>query len=65
LENSAPERKLIVNQLAWLGVTLDESANDFRGQERVISTPDSKVTVIVVPTDEEKVIAQDTYNLTK
>ena len=34
-----------------------------RGQERLISTPDSKVTVVVYPTDEEFVIAQDTYNL--
>ena len=65
LENSAPERKLIVDQLSWLGVKLDESVNDFRGKERVISTPESKVTVIVVPTDEEKVIAQDTYELVK
>ena len=65
LENSAPERKLIVDQLAWLGVTLDESQNDFRGEERVISTPESKVTVIVVPTNEEYMIAKDTCELVK
>ncbi|MDD2537624.1 MAG: acetate kinase [Candidatus Absconditabacteria bacterium] len=63
LENSAVERKLIVDQLEWLGVKLDEEKNNFRGEERVISTPESKVTVIVVPTNEEYMIAKDTYEL--
>ncbi|GHW02470.1 acetate kinase [candidate division SR1 bacterium] len=63
LENSAVERKLLMDNLGYLGVKLDESKNDFRGEERVISTDDSKVTVIVVPTDEEKMIAGDVARL--
>lgn len=63
LENSAVERKLLMDNLWYLGVKLDESKNDFRGEERVISTDDSKVTVIVVPTDEEKMIAGDVARL--
>ena len=65
LERSPVIRSLIVKQLGWLGVTLDESVNNFREEERVISTPESTVTVIVVPTNEEYMIAKDTYELTK
>jgi acetate kinase len=65
LERSPVIRKLLVSQLGWLGVVFDESKNDFREEERVISTPESKVTVIVEPTDEEYMIAKDTYALVK
>jgi acetate kinase len=58
-------RKMIVDKLGFLGIKLDESVNDFRGEERVISTEDSPVKVIVIPTNEEFVIANDTYNLVK
>ncbi len=65
LENSWVIRKLIVDKLSMFGIKLDESLNDFRGQERVITTADSKVKVVVIPTNEELVIAKDTYNLVK
>jgi acetate kinase len=65
LERSPVIRKLIVSQLGRLGVGLDEAKNDFREEERVISTPESQTTVIVVPTDEEYMIAKDTYALVK
>lgn len=62
-ENDAFIRAEIVKGLSFLGVTLDEEANNCRGVERVISTPDSKVTVCVIPTDEELMIASDTEAL--
>ncbi len=62
-ENQAPLRKVLVDNLAFLGIKLDEEANKCRGIERVISTPDSKVKVVIIPTDEELMIAQDTMNL--
>jgi len=63
LENSAYIRKMIVERLWWLWVMLDHENNDFRGEERIISTKDSKTKVVVVPTNEEYVIAKDTYAL--
>lgn len=65
LENSSYIRKLIIDKLSWLGVKLDENKNDFRWEEKIISTDDSKVQVMVVPTNEELMIAKDTYELTK
>jgi acetate kinase len=65
MERSPISRKMIMEKLERFGVKFDESQNDFREKERVISAPDSKVTVIVVPTDEEYMIAKDTYALTK
>lgn len=65
LENSPYIRKAIADQLGWLGIILDESKNDFRGEERVISTPDSKSILMVVPTNEEYMIAKETYDLLK
>jgi len=62
-ENDPYIRAEIVKGLSFLGVTLDEQANVVRGEERVISTPDSKVTVCVIPTDEELMIASDTQAL--
>ena len=63
-ENSAPFRKLVVDQLGALGITLDEQANEVRGDEvRVISGKDSAITVLVAPTDEERAIAEATAGL--
>lgn len=61
LENSAYIRKMLADRMSWLGIKLDEEANDFRGEERIISTDDSTTKLMVVPTNEEFVIAQDTY----
>ena len=51
--------------LAYLGITLDEEANQTRGENKIISTPDSKVTVAIVPTNEELAICQETAELVK
>lgn len=59
-ENQLSTREFICKKLAYLGVTFDAEANNCRGKEVVISGPDSKVKVVVIPTDEELVIAQDT-----
>lgn len=64
-ENSKLVRKAIVERLQALDITLDEEANQVMGEERLISTPDSKVKVYVIPTNEEVVIARDTVRLMK
>ena len=61
-ENSATMRKMILDKIASLGVKLDESKNDFRGEFRCITTDESKIPVYVVPTNEELMIAIDTMN---
>ena len=48
-----------------MGVKLDVDANNMRGEEKVISTPDSKIKVYVVPTNEELMIAKETLRLVK
>ena len=62
-ENAIPVRKMICEKLECLGVKLDEKANNTRGEEIKISTKDSKIDVYVIPTNEELMIAEDTYNL--
>lgn len=62
-ENSISTRKQIVDKLACLGIKLDEERNNVRGEVSLISTDDSSVKVYVIPTDEEVMIARDTYNL--
>ncbi|MBQ3790046.1 MAG: acetate kinase [Lachnospiraceae bacterium] len=64
-ENSPMVREKIVSRLGYLGITLDPAANDVHGKEQIISTPDSKVCVMVVPTNEELAIARDTAALVK
>lgn len=64
-ENDSTMREKICSYLGYLGVTVDKEANDCRGKERVISTPDSKVIVMVVPTNEELAIARETVALVK
>ena len=49
--------------LSFLGIELDEAANNVRGEERIISKKGSKVTVVLIPTDEELMIASDTMEL--
>ena len=61
-ENSVETRKDIIDSLGAIGVKLDEEANNVRGKEALISAPDSSVKVYVIPTDEEVMIARDTYN---
>lgn len=62
-ENQIGLRMQTCEGLEFLGVEMDAEANKVRGEEVIISTPDSKVTVCVVPTDEELVIAKDTQEL--
>lgn len=65
-ENSPLVRKAVCERLSWLGVSIDEELNEVRsGEPRVISKPDSKITVLVVPTDEEYMIASDVERLLK
>lgn len=62
-ENSAILRKQVCEQLTFLGIELDEKRNEGKG-ERAVTTDASSVQVLVVPTNEELVIARDTYRLT-
>ncbi|KGN98617.1 acetate kinase [Porphyromonas macacae] len=63
-ENQWTTREIVCDGLDYMGIKIDKSVNtDMRGEEKVISTPDSKVTVIVVPTDEEYMIAKDTMDI--
>ncbi len=64
-ENDAATRKAILSRLTFLGLELDEEANKKRGEDNIISTPDSKVTVCVIPTNEELAIARETLALVK
>lgn len=63
-ENSAIVRKAVCDNLSYLGIEIDEELNKIRsGDPRRISTPNSKVEVLVVPTNEELVIARDTFRI--
>ena len=62
-ENGIDFRRDVCNRLTNLGIEIDESLNNFRGEFRVISKPTSKVKVVVIPTNEELVIARDTTEL--
>lgn len=65
-ENQAGTRLNVCKSLEFMGVKIDEALNAVtRGTETIISTPDSKVTVMVVPTDEELMIARDTEAIVK
>ena len=59
-ENQTDLRRRVCENLSYLGVKLCPEANSVRGEEIVISAPDSKVTVVVIPTDEELMIAKVT-----
>ncbi|MCI9082116.1 MAG: acetate kinase [Lachnospiraceae bacterium] len=62
-ENGPNTRKGICDYLGYLGVELDDKANEVHGEETIISTPNSKVTVICLPTNEELAIARETEAL--
>ena len=62
-ENSATNRKDICDKLQFLGLSIDDDKNNIRGKETIISTEDSKVKVLVIPTDEELMIAKDTEEI--
>lgn len=64
-ENNCGAREQICGYLGYLGIEIDREANQKRGEEIVISTPDSKTTVMVVPTNEELAIARETLRLVK
>ena len=64
-ENSINTRSDIINKIASLGVKIDPELNNFRGEVRKISTEDSSIPVYVLPTNEELMIALDTYELVK
>ena len=64
-ENAIPVRETVVKSLEYLGIKLDEEANQTRGENKVISTADSKVKVAIVPTNEELAICQETAELVK
>ena len=64
-ENNSAVRAGVGKHLKYLGVELDEEANKIRGEEKLISTADSKVKVYVVPTNEELAIARETVELVK
>lgn len=64
-ENSPLVRNLACERLGYLGIALDKDQNEKRGEELVISTPDSKVKVMVIPTNEELAIARETFALVK
>lgn len=63
-ENSPVTRKEVCeNYLSYLGIKIDDEKNNIKGEERIISTPDSKVKVLLVPTNEELMIARDTKEI--
>lgn len=64
-ENDHGVRELVLGYLGYLGIEIDEEANNTRGQEIVISKPGSKVNVLVIPTNEELAIARETVALLK
>ena len=64
-ENSAFMRNMVCSRLGYLGVTLDQEQNAKRGEDLVITTPQSQTKVLVIPTNEELAIARETYAIVK
>ena len=62
-ENNFVVRNQIMSHFGYMGIAIDQEKNKIRGEETVISTPDSKVKVVVVPTNEELAIARETVEL--
>lgn len=62
-ENSISTRREVLDGLKVLGVIVDEEANNVRGKETKITSEESKIPAYIIPTDEELMIARDTYNL--
>lgn len=64
-ENSIHTRHEVLDGLSALGVVIDEEANNVRGEERLITSSESKIPCYIIPTNEELMISRDTYDLTK
>lgn len=64
-ENDKHIRRMVCEKLTYLGLDIDSQKNDCRGEEVIISTDDSKVTVLAIPTNEELMIARETLSLVK
>ena len=64
-ENQINIRKGICEQLQFMGVEMDADANNIRSEEKLVSKPDSKVKIYVIPTNEELMIAKETQRLVK
>lgn len=64
-ENSADVRKACCENMSYFGITIDDAANESADKEKVITTPDSRTKVLVIPTNEELVIALDTMEIVK
>ncbi len=64
-ENDTLSRKLIMDGLDYLGIEMDPAKENVRGEDALLSTEDSKVKVFLIPTNEELVIARDTYSIVK
>lgn len=64
-ENAIHMRKMIIERVQSLGVVIDDEENNVRGKFKLITKPESKIPVYVVPTNEELMIADDTYELVK
>lgn len=64
-ENDVNMRELICTDIGNLGIKLDLIKNKVRGKETIVSTEDSKVKLLLIPTNEELMIARDTYNIAK
>ncbi len=62
-ENNPKYREKVAEKLGFMGVSVDKEKNNTRGEEIEFSTPDSKVKIFVIPTNEELMIAQDTFEL--
>ena len=62
-ENSATMRAEICKGLENLGIVIDDAANNVRGEEKILSTADSKIKILLIPTNEELMIAKDTYEI--
>ena len=62
-ENSGATREGVCKKLEFMGVKIDPAKNNIRGKEAVVSADDSKVTVMVVPTNEELMIARETKRI--
>ncbi|MDR2086635.1 MAG: acetate kinase [Dysgonamonadaceae bacterium] len=62
-ENQIETRKIVCEDLAFMGIQIDDTLNKIRGEETVISSAGSLVKIVVIPTDEELMIALDTLNL--
>ena len=64
-ERGIQTRERICKYLECFGIKLDKERNNIRAEERLISTDDSKVKLYIIPTNEELMIARDTYNIVK